>query len=392
MPERPAVMPAFAGGDEQPATPFGIAGEYVDEGEAFGADGTPLGPVSLSKLLLGEDPALAGTDAVAVLSPAPDIMELRPLRAGQPLTTRRFSEYTWSKARAWDANEFGQPYYPANGFLSIDRGVEHAGAAGIGMYAAGGSCLLRKGIDGSLIVLRQDVAFGVVVVVPFAKRQDVWARFAPAGPRPAAAASDVVAINVLIEPDAAMTDAAIAANARLLERAPESFPLDADHVPHLTVLQRYVRRADLGTIGQAVDAAVGRSGIVGSELTATGLYDSPFAGLAMAGIRVTPTPALLALQEALVGAVAPFAVPVGTAEAFLPEAGGTINAATLDYVRDFVPTASGARYNPHVTVGAGDPEVVRQFVAGSFASLRFRVKAVGIWQLGNFGTARHRLP
>jgi hypothetical protein len=202
---------------------------------------------------------------------------------------------------------------------------------------------------------------------------------------------DVIAIDVLLEPDATMAATAISANARFRERDPGGFALDADHVPHLTVLQRYVHRADVGKIVQGVAAVVARSGMTGHELVATGLYATSFAGEGMGSIRVTPTPGLLALQQALVAAIAPFVVETGSADAFLPEAGGTINAATVEYVRDFVRNSSGANYNPHVTVGIGDPAVVQELAAGPFTPFRFRVTSVGICQLGNFGTARRRL-
>lgn len=47
-------------------------------------------------------------------------------------------------------------------------------------------------------------------------------------------ASEVIAIDVLIEPDAAMVQLAKAVNARLRREDPGGFALDADHVPHLT--------------------------------------------------------------------------------------------------------------------------------------------------------------
>jgi hypothetical protein len=64
----------------------------------------------------------------------------------------------------------------------------------------------------------------------------------------------VTAIDIALEPDATMIQHAEAANARLLKVFPKGFRLDATHHPHISILQRYVRTADL----DKVYAAAGR--------------------------------------------------------------------------------------------------------------------------------------
>ena len=67
--------------------------------------------------------------------------------------------------------------------------------------------------------------------------------------------SPVTAIDIALEPDATMLQHAEAANARLRKVFPKGFALDATHHPHITMLQRFVRTADL----DKVYAAAGRS-------------------------------------------------------------------------------------------------------------------------------------
>ena len=62
----------------------------------------------------------------------------------------------------------------------------------------------------------------------------------------AADTAAVTAIDILLEPDATMLRHAEDNNARLLKVFPKGFALDATHRPHITVIQRYVRTADLG--------------------------------------------------------------------------------------------------------------------------------------------------
>src|SRR5271157_8681 len=64
----------------------------------------------------------------------------------------------------------------------------------------------------------------------------------------------VTAIDIALEPDDIMIQHAQAANARLLQDFPKGFALDATHHPHISMLQQFVRTADL----DEVYAAAGR--------------------------------------------------------------------------------------------------------------------------------------
>src|SRR6476660_4006587 len=58
----------------------------------------------------------------------------------------------------------------------------------------------------------------------------------------------VTAIDILLEPDATMLQHAAASNARLLKVYPKGYALDATHSPHITMLQCFVRTADLDKV------------------------------------------------------------------------------------------------------------------------------------------------
>ncbi len=70
----------------------------------------------------------------------------------------------------------------------------------------------------------------------------------------AAQPNSVTAIDIALEPDATMIEHAIAANARLLKAFPKGFALDATHHPHISMLQHFVRTADLDKVYAAADA------------------------------------------------------------------------------------------------------------------------------------------
>lgn len=61
----------------------------------------------------------------------------------------------------------------------------------------------------------------------------------------------VTAIDILLEPDATMLRHAEAVNASHLKIFPRGFALDAAHCPHVTMIQRFVRTADLDKVYDA---------------------------------------------------------------------------------------------------------------------------------------------
>ncbi len=201
----------------------------------------------------------------------------------------------------------------------------------------------------------------------------------------------LVAIDVLLLPDATMAGRVEALNQVLRRHLQSGFALDATHVPHLTLLQCFVGRPDLPAIEAAVDSVVRRLPPVGLELTATGYFASPVGDLSAAGISVGAAPALTRLQLGIVAAVTPFIRNGGTAAAFVdaPKS-GTIGA-MVNYVDRFVAAASGKNFRPHVTAGVGRAKFVERLVAAPFTPFAFKIEGAAIYQLGDVGTARKKL-
>jgi len=202
----------------------------------------------------------------------------------------------------------------------------------------------------------------------------------------------ITAIDIALEPDATMIQRAEAANARLLKVFPKGFALDATHHPHITILQRYVRTADLKKIYAAAGKVLASEKAAGWNLKAYKFYYIPSKEIGLAGIVVEPTDDLLKLQQKLINAVAPFTVKTGTAAAYVttPEA-PDINEPTIEYVAAFVPKATGKNFNPHVTVGIATQEYLKEMLAEPFAGFTFSPAWASVYHLGNFGTAQKKL-
>ncbi len=139
----------------------------------------------------------------------------------------------------------------------------------------------------------------------------------------------VTAIDIALEPDATMIQRAKANNARLLESYPMGFALDATHNPHVTLLQQFVRTADLDKVYAAANKALAGENPTSWKLKAFKYYYIPDPPIGLAGILVEPTDDLHRLQQKIIDALAPFAVKSGTAAAFMTtEDGRDIQAAS----------------------------------------------------------------
>jgi 2'-5' RNA ligase len=206
----------------------------------------------------------------------------------------------------------------------------------------------------------------------------------------------LIAINVLLDPDAATVEKAQAINARLREDYPDGFALDANHAPHITLLQRFVRTADLDEVARAVTEVLRAEHPADKdhpwECRAIGYYALADKDLRLVGIVIEPTEELRRLQQKVIDAVGPFAVEQGTGEAFAPRPDGQeINQLTVDYVNHFIGPRTGPNYHPHLTVGIGTGEFVDALKAEPFEVFTVWAVSVSLYQLGDYGVAQRKL-
>jgi hypothetical protein len=205
-------------------------------------------------------------------------------------------------------------------------------------------------------------------------------------------AAAVTAIDILLEPDATMLRHAEASNARLLRVYPKGFALDATHRPHITMIQRFVRTADLDKVYAAAGQIVARANVTAMKLEALKYYYIPSGPNGVAGIVAKATPELLKLQADLLAAVARFTVETGDSAAFFTTPDDpVIDPALIAYVSTFVPEGSGEHFNPHVTIGVAPREHLDQMLAEPFAPFTFSPAGAAVYQLGQFGTAAKKL-
>ena len=202
----------------------------------------------------------------------------------------------------------------------------------------------------------------------------------------------VTAVDIALEPDATMIQHAKADNARLLKEFPKGFALDATHHPHVTLLQQFVRTADLDKVYAAANAVLAKEKPASWKLKAFKYYYIPSPPIGLAGIVIEPTAELHRLQQEIIEAVTPFTETTGTPAAFMStDEGRDIQPFLLDYVGNFVQIAAGEKFNPHVTIGVGTEDYLNRMLAEPFPAFTFSSVGASVYQLGSFGTARKEL-
>jgi hypothetical protein len=204
--------------------------------------------------------------------------------------------------------------------------------------------------------------------------------------------NDVTAIDILLDPDATMIQHAQAANAQLRQNYPKGYTLGGAHAPHVSVLQRYVKTADLPKVYAAADKVFAKENPTSWKLTAYKYDYIPDKPLGLGNILVKTTPDLLRLQQELIDAVTPFTAPTGTAAAFVTTPQDPdIVPPLIPYVANFVPEHSGDHYVPHVTIGLGTIDFLNTMVSAPFDTFTFSPAGASVYHLGNYGTAMKKL-
>jgi len=120
---------------------------------------------------------------------------------------------------------------------------------------------------------------------------------------PALGQDDLIAIDVLLQPDLKMLAEASNWNAKMREQSPDGFELDEEHAPHITLIQRFLAKSDLPKVLAAVDEVSSKLDVDSILMTATGFYHIPSDKIGLAGIVIEPSERLLALQQAIIDAV-----------------------------------------------------------------------------------------
>lgn len=205
--------------------------------------------------------------------------------------------------------------------------------------------------------------------------------------------SDLTAIDILINPDAASLEHAKQWNERMRQSEPGGFALDADHTPHISVVQQYVRTADLDEVFAAVESTIAATDHSSISFTSARIgHVGSSGGDTLAVIDLKSSPGVLDFQSRVIEAIAAFRGSGGTAAAYVTDAAEPdINQPTLDWVEHYVPEHSGDTFSAHITVGLAKEADIAEIEGEPVEGFTVRPAGIAIFQLGNNGTARKEL-
>ncbi|MBJ7882499.1 2'-5' RNA ligase family protein [Gelidibacter salicanalis] len=199
----------------------------------------------------------------------------------------------------------------------------------------------------------------------------------------------IIAIDVLLTLPEDVYDQAVHLNQSVLKNNPNNFTLDDQHIPHITLLQSYVKESDLPEIETLL---VGLYKTIADEtFVVDQLQYAKDKNKSFASMGMEKSEALMALHEKVIGLLKPYSVSNGSQVSYVQNEDGTpIDDFTIAYVPKFVSDYSFINFNPHISLGVGETTVLDS-LAQHHQPTKFKAPALALYQLGNFGTARKLL-
>lgn len=187
--------------------------------------------------------------------------------------------------------------------------------------------------------------------------------------------STLLALDVAILPPPDVGERAARLSATLPADQSQGLRLDADHLPHITLTQQFVRSDDLDAIFECLDDALRGQPPMTLQVTGGGK------GASSVWMAVERTAAISRLHGRLMDALHGFERPVGGPAAFVA---GDARQDDVAWVTGYRRTASLGAYTPHITLGhASESPPVDPWT--------FEATTVAACHLGRFCTCRQVL-
>ncbi len=200
----------------------------------------------------------------------------------------------------------------------------------------------------------------------------------------------IVAVDVLLIPSEEVYNQSIQLNSEIHKNNPETIKLDKNHLPHITLLQCFVLENDLPELNKTLEGLF--KTIAQDSLIAESLYYSEEQEMSFAMIRLAKTEALMQLHKKTIELVSPFIIKNGSEASFVQNPDGSpISEFTVSYVPEFVDKYSFQNYDPHISLGVAQLKLLDSLKQNVFKPISFKAATLGVYQLGDHGTAQKLL-
>lgn len=200
----------------------------------------------------------------------------------------------------------------------------------------------------------------------------------------------IIAIDVLLTPSEAMQAQSLQLNTLINRNNPETIKLDENHIPHITLLQCFIKEKDLPKVNKAVEGLF--ETIKNDTIYTESLYYSSDTEESFAMIRHSRTESIVNLHKKTIDLVKPYIVKGGSQESFVQNPDGSeISEFTVDYVPDFVEKYSYENFDPHISLGVAQRVLLDSLYETVFKPIPFLPASLAVYQLGDHGTAQKLL-
>ena len=203
-------------------------------------------------------------------------------------------------------------------------------------------------------------------------------------------AETIIAIDVLLIPSKEVYAQAIQLNSLMHQKNPETIKLDVGHIPHITILQCFIKEEDLPKVNHALEGLF--ETIKNNTLTATSFSYDKKEEKSFAIISIEKSPPLLELHKRTIEIVKPYIVENGSEKSFVQNPDGSqIGESTLNYVPVFLGKYSYENFDPHISLGVAPKIFLDSLAENVFKPIEFQAASLSIYQLGDHGTAQKLL-
>ena len=186
---------------------------------------------------------------------------------------------------------------------------------------------------------------------------------------------ELLALDVAILPPPDVQQRAVQLSATLPADQSQGLRLDAEHLPHITLAQQFVRRDALDAIFERLDEALRGQRPLTIHVTGGGK------GASSVWMAVERKAAISRLHQRLMETLRAFDEPGGGPTAFVE---GDARVGDVAWVTGYRLSSSLSAYTPHITLGhAGEPPGVDP--------LTFEATTVAACHLGRFCSCRQVL-
>ncbi|MBI2070604.1 MAG: 2'-5' RNA ligase family protein [Elusimicrobia bacterium] len=185
----------------------------------------------------------------------------------------------------------------------------------------------------------------------------------------------LLAVDAALIPPLSICRLAGEINETLLAEEPDGFRFDQTHIPHITLLQQFIRASCLPDATRALDQSIGGFRAMALEIRRSERISTT------AHLVVEPNADLRRLHESVVEALAPWAETAGGEEAFLTDGDERPRAADVQWVTHFREQSSSRHFQPHITLGVGAAPVLQEAVS-------FTADRMALCHLGRYCTCR----